>query len=316
MKIDPSDFSKLQALFLELAQALAPFEGEKTLLEGKTLNAAFLKEHLFIPRVSPKFTYKAESLNDKKKGKEPEIAFSSQPQTKATGLSKLETASGSSPEVSSLLTQAQNLLDQVRQAARLLPNVSSYAHLSQQDTRTIQFRETLKFLKPKLDELLEAVSQGDMHSAGDEPPPVYPFKMTKEESHPLRKGIHFPSLSYSREKPLKGHVTHESSSSVSSVQKRESSEKKRGEEGSVRSDRAPQRPSSLANPDNRLPFSTAMQESASGMENGLDKSLRSPSAMPFVNQPPSEERQKKKKRRRLKNLWVFEEESDPPDPSR
>jgi len=85
-------------------------------------------------------------------------------------------------------TQAQKVLDQVRQAILTL---STSAYLV--DPKAAPLRDALKRLKPLIDQLIDAVSQDGMHSAGDGLPPLFRFKIPPSEREALlKKLIPFP----------------------------------------------------------------------------------------------------------------------------
>lgn len=97
------------------------------------------------------------------------------------------TPGGTSPKIQ-VTSQAQQVIDQVRQAILTL---SSSAYLI--DPKAGPLRDALKRLKPYIDQLIEAVSQEGMHSAGEGLPQLFRFKISPSEREALlKKLIQFP----------------------------------------------------------------------------------------------------------------------------
>lgn len=92
-------------------------------------------------------------------------------------------------DLTPLQGQARQLIAQVRQAIQLLSTASNL----QEDSKQAPFREAIKKLKPLIDDLIETVGRGDMHSADDDDA-LPPRKSVRIAIHQrlLRKQIPLP----------------------------------------------------------------------------------------------------------------------------
>lgn len=311
MKVDPSDLSKLQALFLELAQAMSPSDEADALLEWAKKDS-FFKEYFFVPDASSRsFSYTAEFLTDL--GKKGEVRDSVKKADRSHLGPPLEPIHRESTplEFSSLLTRMEKFLDQVRQASRALPGFSSYANMAQNDPRVVHFRDTLKALKPKIDELIEAVSRGDKHSAGDESLPAHHFSRTKESPFSKGKGLPFPKNIPNQDKSLKGHVTYESKMTEAAPSKGNLSHSSSLEEQGDKKIGRPQEKSFPSGRQGEVELSSFKPQIEGDR---IIQGERAPSAAPFVPYHVSRDVSKKKKKKKEKNPWSFESDKDPSDP--
>ncbi len=109
-------------------------------------------------------------------------------QTGGSALTSAAKDAAALPMKTPVTSQAQQVIDQVRQAILTL---SSSAYLI--DPKAGPLRDALKRLKPFIDQLIEAVSQEGMHSSGDGLQHLFKFQSSSSEREALlKKMIQFP----------------------------------------------------------------------------------------------------------------------------
>ncbi len=216
------------------------------------------------------------------------------------------------PQVAS---QAQQVIDQVRQAILTL---STSAYLI--DPKAGPLRDALKRLKPFIDQLIEAVSQDGMHSAGDGLPPLFRFKIPPSEREALlKKLIPFPQTKKNSGRSFAdSSVVQETKNPLIQPGKTRSDESFLSQKDSLDSMDKETREStfnsySKTTPGNVLNSLPAQGDSAAQPESPVFDRTTIPGA-PFTpqNQPDSLSRKKKKR----KSFWLRDEDDEEENPKR
>lgn len=232
MNLNGIDWSRAQTLLLKLVEVLVP------LTDRNRPDSVVLTRPFFIPP-------SAEEIHALRcPVRILTTLHSVQKQVEEWVGKEVENGESPSSEKPPISKQAKQLIMQVQNAIGKLCTSTNI-----QNPEEAPLRETLKTLKPHLDQIIEAVKHEGMHTPSDGLPPSFRYPVaTPVRAHLLKKAIHFPEAEAFQ--PKKGmHIHHaelapktqEEKISLKRViePKIEPEEKKRGGEAKVFSETVP-----------------------------------------------------------------------------